>query len=377
MRLLPAFGTASVAALLGCATIVHAQIYGAPTGYAAQASPNGCGSWGCGTPGPVGYGAGQEAQEAFPPNAAPGQCFTKVLVPERTETYTEQVEVSPAKAGITVVPGLVHHEQRSVLVKEAAEALTTIPATYRTVTETVVVNQAHTRTEVIPAVYDSVSEQVKVREGYTAWLPGSAVAGYAPGAANSYKPGQISKSDGLEGKGLVQHNPAYGGLPTKQLPTGEVLCLVEVPPEYKTITKQVLRTPARTVEVLVPAETRVITRQVVDQPARVERRAVPAVYDSVDIEAREPDARQAYRTPPTYDSYTRTRIVSPSRFEWKQVDCQTEVIHQASPPMAPTYYPAPLPQYGVPPGQGYRPPSAQYNAYPSYAPPAPCCRAPG
>jgi len=117
---------------------------------------------------------------------------------------------------------------------------------------------------------------------------------------------------------------------TKQLPTGEVLCLVEVPPEYKTITKQVLRTPARTFDAPVPAETRVITRQVVDQPSHVERRVIPAVYETVQVTVRAPDITQPVVFPAVYRDYVRSRVGSPSHFEWKQIDCRTGVVHTSA-----------------------------------------------
>jgi hypothetical protein len=318
--------------------------------------------------------------EDYPPNAAPGQCFTKVLVPEVTEAVTEHVLISPEKTEIKVIPGVPHVEEKSVLVKEESVELITIPATYRSVTETVVVKAGYTRTETIPATYETVSEQVKVKDGYTAWRPGATVAGYAPGAANSYGAAPTSRPSGTYGNGVIEHNPAYGGLTTKVLPTGEVLCLVEVPPEYKTITKQVLKTPARTVDIQVPPETRVITRQVVDVAAHTERRVIPAVYETVKITVRSQDTTQPYTIPAVYNDYTKIKVVTPSRFEWKQVDCRTDVVHASNYGAPP---PPPVRSYGElppPPPHHYTPPVKTYGEAPkpkpvyhkpAYVPPAP------
>jgi len=179
----------------------------------------------------------------------------------------------------------------------------------------VVVKKATTRIEVIPAVYDTVTEQVKVRDGYEEWRPGALVPGYNASAAASYAAGTAGAA------AYVEHNPAYGGLTTRALPTGGVLCLIKVPPEYRTVTKQVLRTPSRTVFIPVPEETAGVARQVVDQPARVEKRPVAAEYGSVEIAVKDHDHVSTVQIAPVYETVTKTREVSPERFEWTQVQC--------------------------------------------------------
>ncbi len=351
-------------ALAGAAQAqAYGQAYAPAPAHGGGYAVGQCGPGGCGAPGPVGYGPGQPTQEAYPPAAQPGQCFTKVLVPETTETFSEHVLVSPEKTELSVTPGPSTIEEKRVLVKDESALLINIPATFRTETETVVVRPGYTRSEVVPAVYDSVTEQVKVRDGYTDWRPGALVAGHAPGSANTH-PG-TSRPAGTYGAGVIEHNPVYGGMTTRELPTGEVLCLVEVPPEYRTITRQVLRTPARSVEVPVPPETRVITRQVVETPAHVEKRIVPAVYDTVKVTVHGPDVTQPYTVPAVYGDYTRIRVAAPSRFEWKQVDCRTEVAHP-QPVYAPPVYVQPAPCCAAQP----------VYAQPAYPQPAPCCAAP-
>jgi hypothetical protein len=115
-----------------------------------------------------------------------------------------------------------------------------------------------------------------------------------------------------------------------------------------------------------PAETRVVTRQVIDQPARVERRVIPAAYGSVTIKVQGSDIAQPYQTAPVYGAVTKTRLVAPSRFEWKQVECRTQVVHDAYPPAPQAYYPPPPP-----------PPVQYAPAYPAYPAPQPCCQARG
>ena len=357
-------GSALAFAMAASAAMAGAPSYGA--------GPGQCGPGGCGTPGPVGYGPGQVTNEDYPPNAAPGQCFTKVLVPEVTTTVTEHIQIAPEKTDIKVTPGECRMEEKTILVKEETVELIAIPATYKTVSETIVVKPGYTRTETIPATYETITEQVKIKDGYTAWRPGATVAGYAPGSANTYGAAPTSRPPGTYGAGVIEHNPNYGGMTTKVLPTGEVLCLVEVPPEYKTITKQILKTPARTVDIPVPPETRIITRQVVDIPAHTDRRTIPAIYDRVKIKICMPDTTRPYTTPAVFTDYTKTKVATPSRFEWKQVDCKTDVVHAEY--GAPHGYmpPPPVKSYGEappPPPHHYAPPPKTYAEAPKPKPP--------
>lgn len=82
-----------------------------------------------------------------------------------------------------------------------------------------------------PTVYENVTEKVLVRDGYTTWKKGR---------------GPIERIDNA---------------------TGEIMCLVEVPPEYKTVTKRVIKTPASVRQVEIPAEYKTVKRRLVVEPA--------------------------------------------------------------------------------------------------------------
>jgi hypothetical protein len=323
---------------------------------AGSMSPGGYGGGG----GPVGYGPGSPTSEDYPPNAQPGQCFAKVLVPEVTESFTEQVLVSPEKIITHVAPGDCGFEDKTVVVREPSSEFITVPATYRTVTDTVVVKQGGSHTETIPPVYETVTEQIMVRDGYTVWRPGSTVAGYSGGA--SYGGGHTDyiapPPSAYAGTGAAP-NPAYGGFPTKVLATGEVLCLVAVPPEYKTVTKQVLKVPGRTVDVPYPPETALVSRQVVDVPAHVEKREIPGETKILKIKVCRPDQTTAETIPAEYKTVTKIRTITPSRFEWKTVDCKADVVHEvhnAYVPPATGYLPPPPTTYAAPVEHHYHPP---------------------
>ena len=63
--------------------------------------------------------------------------------------------------------------------------------------------------------------------------------------------------------------------------TGEILCRVLIPAKYKTITKQVVVTPARTVERPIPAVTKQITKRVVDRESTTREIPIPAQTSTI------------------------------------------------------------------------------------------------
>ncbi len=228
-----------------------------------------------------------------PPNPVPGHCYEKVLIPPQYQDVSEQV-VEPGQPRSRIVPAVYGEAVRQELVCAERVEMITIPATYRTVYETVVVRPGGWRTETIPAQYETVTERVLARAAYTEWRRGA----------------------------LADYPSTYPG-PTRVLPTGEVLCLVEVPAEYRLVTRQVLRVPARTVQIEVPPETRVVPRQVVDCPEHVERRVIPAEYRYVRTRVLvTPERVETWTLPPVYRTITSRRLISPGRYEWRELQCE-------------------------------------------------------
>ena len=49
------------------------------------------------------------AQQDLPPNAIPGKCYAKCLIPDQYETVTEQILLKEASTRIEVVPAVPIH----------------------------------------------------------------------------------------------------------------------------------------------------------------------------------------------------------------------------------------------------------------------------
>lgn len=156
-------------------------------------------------------------------SATPGMCFHEHYTPATYRTETEQV-----------------------IERAATETVNIVPAQYEMVEKQVLVSEASTRIETIPAVYETVTEQVLDKAAHTIWKKGT---------------GPIQRIDEA---------------------TGEIMCLVEVPATYKTISKEVLKTPASTRTVEIPAVYKTVSVRQEVSSASEQRTPVPAVYGTVE-----------------------------------------------------------------------------------------------
>jgi hypothetical protein len=228
------------------------------------------------------------AGSLYPPNAKPGECYARVLVPEKYTLQKEKVLVKEAGEKLQVIPAKYRWVEKKVLVREPSEKIVTVPATYKTVTEKVLVSEPSKRVVTIPPVYKTVTEKILVRPAHTEWKRGR---------------GPVEKLDGK---------------------TGEILCLVKVPPVYKTITKKVLVTPAQTKEIPIPARYKTITKKVVATPATTKTVTIPALYKTVKVkELVEPAKIKRIPVPPVYKTVSKKVKIADSIIKWVPVVCKT------------------------------------------------------
>ena len=234
-------------------------------------------------------------ESGFPGRAHSGQCFARVRTPPVYQSYSERILVTPARVEHRTVPAAYEWAERQVLVAPARVEHQVTPATYRSVSETEVVSPASVRVERIDPVYDSVAEQVVSRPAHTEWR-------------RTY----------INPDGVL---PAGARLEA----TGEVICLVEVPAEYRTVRRQVLKEPGRVIETPIPAVTRTVTRQVIDQPEQVSEKPIPAVYRTERYQRLIAPARvERIVIPAQYASRVRQRMISPGRLAWRPTTCVTD-----------------------------------------------------
>ena len=224
----------------------------------------------------------------LPPNALPGHCYARVLIPAKIETVTERVLVQPEGQRLVTTPEKYGTETQRVLVQEESERIEVVPATYKTVTERVMVSPEQTSLVTVPAKYETRSERILVKDAYTTWKKGR---------------GPIERIDSA---------------------TGEIMCLVEVPAEYRTVTKRVQVAPPSTREVTKPAVYRTVTKRVVDRPASTRTVKIPAKYSTVKVrKVTQAPSTKTITIPAKYSTVTKKKVISESRLEWREILCET------------------------------------------------------
>lgn len=226
----------------------------------------------------------------LPADARPGECFAKVIIPPKFEEHTEEVLVREASSRTETIPAKYEWVDEEVLLQEETEKVEIVPETYKWVEEKRLVRPASTRIEVIPARYETITEQVIDTPARSVWKKGR---------------GLIEKVDNA---------------------TGEIMCLVEEPATYKTVTRQKLVEKERTEEIEIPAEYTTVRRRVIDQPAQVNKTVVPAVHKTMRVQklVEEASTREV-EIPAEYKTVTSKVQVESARLEWRSVLCETNM----------------------------------------------------
>lgn len=227
----------------------------------------------------------------LPPNAKPGECFARVQVPPVFSASTETVQRADGYNKLKVIPAVYGTEKKTVLVKEAVDVISVIPAVYGWSSEKVLISPPITEIQRVPAAYGTESTKVLIKPAHSIWKKGT---------------GPITKVDSS---------------------TGEIMCLVEVPATYRTITKRVLKTPETTRSVVVkPAVYKTVKTRVVKESARTVTKTIPAVYKTVKVKKLVKDATtSSVAVPPVYETIKKAVKVKDGYSKWAPILCKTNV----------------------------------------------------
>jgi hypothetical protein len=211
-------------------------------------------------------------------------------IPATFKTVTEKVMIKPE--GLSYVPLALPTKvvREEVVLRAQSSRFEVTPATYKTVTEQVEIKPAGKRLVTTEPVFETVTERIKIADAHKEWKRGRAWIGVALDVKplKGFAVGTDSKS--LDGTRLgipAAADSSKGSLETRVIPgdnsnlDDDVLCLVEVPAQYETISRQVLKTAAITKEVDVPAQYATVTRRVVDREASRKEIAIPGQNQTV------------------------------------------------------------------------------------------------
>ena len=271
------------------------------------------------------------------PNAKPGECYAKVIIPAKYEVTTEQLLVKPVSEKVTVAPAIFDTAEKSIIEKEAFTKINVLPAKFREEVEQVEVSPASSawvtdlgnkgipaspallagaktngvdlagaavgacyKEYYVPAKFEETSKEVLVKEESEEIKVAPAqfeeteeiVVVKQASQKKIYVPAQYET---IEEKILVEPAKAVwkkGDGPITKIDnsTGEIMCLIQVPAVYKTVTKTVLKTPSSIELVKVPAETKAVKVNKLVSDATIDKVKIPAEYKTVKLTNKVSDA---------------------------------------------------------------------------------------
>lgn len=261
------------------------------------------------------------------PTAKAGQCFAKVLVPAKFEDRTDKITVREAAHNIKITPPQYKTVVEKITIEEATENVLDVPVVYKKVEEKVLVKdarkvwrkglskkskkapadwvaaglsngvpkdapvkscyeeflqpakfeteekklikkQAATRIEIVPAKYEWVEKKVLVKEASENIVEVPPVY-------------EIKEEKVLEKAAYTTWKRGRGPIERIDHSTGEIMCLVDVPAQYKTIRKKIVKTPASTKKITVPAEFKIVKVRKLISPVEKKEIKIPETYQVV------------------------------------------------------------------------------------------------
>jgi esterase/lipase superfamily enzyme len=96
--------------------------------------------------------------------------------------------------------------------------------------------------------------------------------------------------------------------------------------QVRTVPRQVVKTPASTIERVIPAVTKMETRRVIKTPAATQERVVPAVTRQVSRRVVKTPAGE--NNPATYETVTETVVVTPQSVDYVEIPATYETVSE-------------------------------------------------
>lgn len=271
------------------------------------------------------------------PDAKPGECYAQVVVPALWETKTEQLLVKPVSEKVSVTDAVFDTAETSIVEKEAFTKIEVVPAKFREEIEEVEVSKASNvwvtdlgnkgipaspallagaKTNGVslegaavgacykeyynPARYEETTKEVLVKEESEEIKIAPAqfeeteetVVVVQASQKKVYRPAEYET---IEEKIEVEPAKAVwkkgeGPIQKIDYSTGEIMCLVQVPAVYKTISKKVLKAASTIDLVQIPEETKAVKVNKLVSDATIDKVKIPAEYKTVKLTNKVADA---------------------------------------------------------------------------------------
>jgi len=275
------------------------------------------------------------------PNAKPGECYAKVVIPAQYKTENVDVTTREASVRFEMIPAKYEVVEEKVLVKEAAKKIIPVPAEYEITSETVEIAPAgkawlagkkRTSLPASPGLLAAIgSSGIKLDEQPV----GACLSEYYVPTQYKNEDVRVLKTASYE---KIEVEPAaYEWVEEKVLIKEATKKVVEVPAEFETVTEKVLVAPATTVwkagrgpvqridnstgEIMclveVPAKYKTVKRKVIKTAATTKEVEVPAEYAVQRVRKLvKPAQERRIKVEPTYETLSKRVLVAEQKFFW-------------------------------------------------------------
>ena len=222
----------------------------------------------------------------LPPNFNPNSCYARIFIPARTTQRDQQVVVRDGYETLQLQQATYRVVEREIVLRPAYTRVEYVPPRFETRKQEIVT--APRRIEYALAEADFVTKDVpvKIRERYETWDANCSAAAPVAGAS------------------------------------AEVLCRKVVPPEYKTIKREVVKRSPRLIERVIPAKTQSVAVAVMVQPP--ERREIPIAAKVMRVQVMEqvtPMKQNRIQVPARTINVPVEVIAQDARVEWRETVC--------------------------------------------------------
>jgi hypothetical protein len=229
------------------------------------------------------------------------------------------------------------------MVKAESRRLIEVPAQYETTTETYEAEPASKTVTTMAPRFETVSETIVVQPASTKWVKKSASQNClsanpddclvwclveVPEEKKTITK-QVNKgcdNSGVANSGCVKETPIPAKMATRTVTRVKVPAGTReeaVPAEYKTVTKQVVKTPESTREEVTPAEYRTVTKQVVKVPASTREEVIPAEYSTITKQVlKTPASTREEVVPAQYATVTKQVVKTPAQYREETIPAQ-------------------------------------------------------
>lgn len=265
--------------------------------------------------------------------ALPGQCYSRLLLSPKVETYSEHVMVQPGHTETRTVPEVSEMVLQDVVVKPEQVIHRTVEAVTHEEMVTEVVKPASFREERIAAQYEMRTEHVMIKAARREWVRTDGIAtGAALVTPGDHQPVPY-RADGTlswPGKDAQQiHTDDETAEYLRQGSGQPVWCLKMIPGVYEDRTTRVEVAPASVRRIDIPAVTRQVSHTVVDVPEHVEDVTVPAVTEQRRVRRVVHEAHaEPFQVDPVYLDQDRQRVTGEPKPVWRQVVCARNATPQ-------------------------------------------------